>query len=92
MARAKRNPRGFRPPPGSDVEIVRVGQGHHTHLWNPNVGWHACMSGVNSGKDGKGYPTVWEAPGAKTITCYRCAKLAMYNMQKHGTPNPQAQE
>jgi len=55
-------------------------------MWNPNVGWHACMSGVGSGVDGQGNPTVWEAPEAKTITCYRCAKLAMMNMQKHGTP------
>lgn len=60
-------------------------------MWDPNKEWHACMSGVGSGKGGEGYPTVWEAPEASTITCYRCAKLAMINMQKYGTPVPKAQ-
>lgn len=97
MARAKRNPRGFHPSQSDlesgSVEIVRVGKdGVFTHLWNPHTQLHLCMSGVGTWNGREVYPDVFTAPYAKTVTCYRCAKLAMKNMHDHGSPLPSSQE
>jgi hypothetical protein len=104
MARARRNPEGFRPGSGDPAQIVRVGErGVHTHLYDPH--WearqepkapHACKSGVGAGRrrgDGtpqsRGAPQVY-ASNAKTITCYRCIKLAEFNLARFKTAVPQA--
>ena len=92
MARARKNPRGFRPKPGSGAQIVLVGErGKHTHLYNPHTGEQACRSGINAGRPKKdGTRGVHPPPqlyrtDATTITCYRCAKLASYNVANSPT-------
>jgi hypothetical protein len=97
MARAKRNPRGFHPSPrdleSKAVEIVRVGKdGGFTHIWNPYTQLHLCMSGVGTWNANEVIPDIYTAPYAKTVTCYRCAKLATMNMQDHGSPLPSSEE
>lgn len=99
--KAKSNPRGLHAQPQAlpttqwnlDRPIlVLVGKhGKFTHLYDPVLGTHACQSGKNAGRGGPSgarpelYPT-----DAKTITCYRCAKLALMNQQRAGSIVPHA--
>lgn len=83
--RAKLNPLGLQ----VDAQLVRVGQGKHTHLYNPRTRLHACRSGVNAGRGGpSGAIPELHPVDSRRITCYRCAKLAQMNMDEHGSPVP----
>jgi hypothetical protein len=72
MARARRNPIGL--PVQRDVELVRVGDGEHTHVLHPSKMVHICESGVGRGAKDL-HPT-----DATYVTCYRCSKLAAMNL------------
>ena len=91
MARALRNPVGLEAPEG--VQLVQVGDhGKFTHLYNPHTQMHACESGKNAGRGGKSGAMLGEDRPLKlyevktrSITCYRCSKLAEMNWKKHGS-------
>ena len=78
MSRARRNPIGM---PLEGVTIVRVGNGAHTHVYNPTKQVHLCESGKNAGvRGGSGAkPPLFESD-ANFVTCYRCQKLAAINL------------
>lgn len=96
MSRAKKNPKGL-DVSGHDAVLVRVGQyGKHTHLYNPKTRLHACKSGFNAGrrkKDGsapnraRGNPALFRSEGTH-ITCYRCIKIALMNLESTGSVMP----
>ena len=101
IQQARTNPRGLHAQPQGlpttswnldEPILVLVGKhGKFTHLYDPVLGTHACQSGKNAGRGGPSgakselYPTE-----AKTITCYRCAKLALMNRQRTGSIVPRA--
>lgn len=74
MSRARRNPIGLVLPPGT--QLVRVGNGEHTHVFNPKTGHTLCESGL--GRAG-GQQRLFQA-NARQATCYRCVKLAKMNL------------
>lgn len=74
MGRARQNPIGLPLPPSAT--LVRVGAGGHTHILNPQTGWHLCESGL--GRSG-GHQQLYRS-NATQATCYRCVKLAQMNM------------
>lgn len=76
--KARLNPYGAPAPAG--VDVVRVGQGQHTHVFNPETGMHLCNSGKNAGRGGPSgaVPTLYRSD-ANFVTCYRCAKLLGIN-------------
>ena len=89
MARTRRNPRGL-PVKHLGATLVLVGErGEHTHLYNPHSQLHACKSGINAGRGGPSGAMPRLIPtDAKVLTCYRCVKLASYNIQRYGDPVP----
>jgi hypothetical protein len=83
MSRARRNPIGLPAPLGA--QVVRVGSGEHTHVYN-GKGGVLCNSGKGAGRVGKygdrrgGEQTIY-ATDAHFVTCYRCQKLAQMNLE-----------
>lgn len=85
MSLARPNPIGLRVDGG---QVVRVGEGLHTHLLDPYRGAHLCRSGFNAGKRGGSgaSPEYRPTPRATVVTCYRCIKLAQINMDAGRKP------
>ena len=83
MARARRNPIGL----AVNSQLVKVGKGEHTHIYNPKKGTALCQSGKNAGKKGgSGAKPALFQTSARYATCYRCIKLAELNMRQGREP------
>lgn len=80
MLRARPNPIGLVVQPL--LHLVRLGSGEHTHVLNPNTGRTLCESGRGRAKATQ--PLF--RSNARSITCYRCAKLARLNMEAGRQP------
>jgi len=90
MAKARSNPLGLHVAADPGVAVVLVGDhGKKTHLYNPHTRMHACRSGINAGRGGPSgaKPKIYESR-SRTITCYRCAKLATFNKASYGSMVP----
>ncbi len=85
MGKARRNPIGMPAPSG--VQVVQLGSGERTHIYNPNKGTVICNSGKNAGRkaddgtDRRGGAQEIYAANANFVTCYRCQKLAEMNLE-----------
>lgn len=86
MNQTRRNPIGHRVD--ESVVVVRVGQGLHTHIYNPNTQAVLCNSGKNAGnvtqdgEDNRGKQQTLYRSNSRFVTCYRCQKLAHVNEQE----------
>lgn len=83
MPRLRLNPLGFTLQPSqARGNVIRVGQGLHTHLLNPKTLLPICESAKGRAKQKQ---TVFRSD-AKVVTCYRCSKLAEMNVQAGRAP------
>jgi hypothetical protein len=79
VRRARRNPIGL---PTPTAQLVRVGAGLHTHIYNPATGHTLCESGL--GRSG-GEQQLFKSEAGQA-TCYRCTKLGSMNMSAGRDP------
>ena len=85
MRFSRTNPLGLQAPEGTTV--VQIGQGVHTHVYNPKTDRALCNSGKNAGRvrengeDNRHEEQELYRSNAQMITCYRCQKLVMLNLR-----------
>ena len=100
MGSARRNPRGFHVEPQHQAQalgrVVRVGdKGGHTHFFDAAEGEVICLSGAHLQKGERVFYPAFargDRPGKvdymkpAAVTCYRCVKLASYNVAQGRAP------